>query len=382
MIENRIIVCFASNWHIDPTSKHQVMRLLSQRNHVVWVNYHASRRPQASVQDLRAILRKLGQIAGGVEEISPTLHVLTPMLVPLPGLPGVKAVNRTLLLRQLRGIMASLPRWPVQLWSFAPDAGYMVGRLHEECCLYYCVDEFSEFEGYDKVRIRHLEQELMRSASLVITTSAMLQESKSPFNPRTHLVTHGVDFEHFAAAARPETVVPDDIRDMRRPLFGFYGLIQHWVDVALIAEIARRRPDWSFVMIGEALKDISAYRELPNLRFLGRRSYASLPGYTKAFDVGLIPFELTELTRHVNPIKLREYLSAGLPVVSTPLPEVVRYKPLVYVAAGVDAFEAACTRALAEDSPAQHAARQEAMSRETWAAKVEQLSQYVEQCRA
>jgi len=377
VIENRNIVCLASNWHIDPTSKHQVMKLLAQRNHVLWVNYHASRRPQASVQDLRAIARKLGQVVGGIEEITPTLRVLTPMLVPLPGLPGVQTVNRILLLRQLHRAMASLPRRPVQVWSFAPDAGYLVGRLREECFVYYCVDEFSEFEGYDKLRIQRLERELMRAASVVITTSASLHASKSPFNPRTHLVTHGVDYEHFARAALPETTVPDDIRGIPKPIFGFYGLIQHWVDVALVAEVARRRPAWSFVLIGEALQDVSAYRSLPNLYFLGRRPYASLPGYAKAFDVGLIPFKQNELTRNVNPIKLREYLSAGLPVVSTPLPEVARYADFVYLAGGADEFEAACLRAIREDAPERRAARQAAMTRETWAAKVEELSDLV-----
>ncbi len=377
MIENRNIICLASNWHIDPTSKHQVMRLLAQRNHVLWVNYHASRRPQASVQDLRAIARKLGQVVGGIEEITPTLRVLTPMLVPLPGLPGVQTVNRILLLRQLHRAMAALPRRPVQVWSFAPDAGYLVGRLHEECFVYYCVDEFSEFEGYDKPRIQRLERELMRAATVVITTSASLHASKSPFNRRTHLVTHGVDYEHFARAALPETTVPDDIRLIPKPIFGFYGLIQHWVDVALMAEVARRRPAWSFVLIGEALQDVSAYRSLPNLHFLGRRPYASLPGYAKAFDVGLIPFKRNELTRNVNPIKLREYLSAGLPVVSTPLPEVARYADFVYLADGADEFEAACLRAIREDAPERRAARQAAMTRETWAAKVEELSDLV-----
>ncbi len=121
MIEDRIIVCLASNWRIDPTSKHQVMKLLSQRNHVLWVNYHASRRPQASVRDVRAVVWKLGQVFGGVEDVSPRLHVLTPMVVPLPGLPGAATVNRTLLVRQIQQAMGRLPRRPVQVWSFAPE---------------------------------------------------------------------------------------------------------------------------------------------------------------------------------------------------------------------------------------------------------------------
>ncbi|MBN1341046.1 MAG: glycosyltransferase [Phycisphaerae bacterium] len=378
MITGRNIICIASNWFYDPTSKHQVMKVLAERNHVLWVNYHGSRKVQASAADLRTAFKRLGEVLAGPQRVQPNITVLTPMVLPLPGSGLARRLNRRLLVRQIRRALRRLPDRPVQLWSFAPDVAYLAGQFHEECLLYYCVDEFSEFAGYDAPTIRSLEKELIDRSDLVVTTSTRLQETKAPLHERTVLVPHGVDREHFARATDPATAIPDDVADLPHPILGFFGLIQEWVDLELIAEVARRKPDWSIVMIGELRVQTLPVAETGNLHLLGRRPYESLPGYCKAFDVGLIPFRASELTRNVNPIKLREYLAAGLPVVSTPLPEVVAYEPLVEIADGADAFVAACRRALDANGPDQVARRQAAMARETWQAKVEQLSELVE----
>lgn len=379
MVTDRNIVCIASNWFFDPTSKHHVMKQLAERNHVVWVNYHGSRRVQASAADIRTVLAKLGQILAGPQRVTPNLTVLTPIVLPLPGSAWVRRLNRLILVGQIRRLLRRLPDRPVQLWTFAPDVSYLAGRFSEEALVYYCVDEFSEFAGYDAPLISRLERELIDRADLVITTSRRLQESKSKLHPQTHLVAHGVDYEHFARATDSRTEVPDDLRSIHHPVLGFFGLIQEWVDIELIAEVARRRPDWSIVLIGKPLTDTAPLSGLPNVHLTGQRLYADLPGCCKAFDVGLIPFRINELTLNVNPIKLREYLAAGLPVVSTPLPEVMSYQPLVAVADTAEGFVAACERAMAENSSEQIARRQAIMKAETWQAKVEHLSTLVEE---
>ncbi len=378
MIAGRNIVCIASNWFYDPTSKHQVMKLLAETNHVVWVNYHGSRRVTASAGDVRTALGRLGEILGGAKPVAPNLTVLTPLVLPLPGSAWARRLNRAMLVRQIRRVLRRLPSRPVQIWSFAPDVSFLAGRFGEERLVYYCVDEFAAFAGYDAPTIARLERELIERADLVVTTSRRLHASKQPLHERTYLVPHGVDYEHFAAATDPSTAPPDDVANLPRPILGFFGLIQEWVDLDLLTEVARRRPAWSIVLIGEARVERLPTVETGNLHLLGRRPYESLPGYCRAFDVGLIPFRVNELTLNVNPIKLREYLAAGLPVVSTPLPEVAAYEPLVTIADGVEAFIAACERALAERDPQQAARRQEAMRGETWRAKVEHLSDLVE----
>ncbi len=377
MISGRNIIAIASNWNFDPTSKHHIMKILSQQNRVLWVNYHGSRRPQVTGQDFRSIVAKLRQFTRGPEQVSENLTVLTPLVIPFPGSRVVRAINRRLMVRQIRAVLARFPRQPVQLWSFAPDVDYLVGEFDEELDLYYCVDEFSAFSTYDRETILQLERTLIRKCDLVITTARPLQDSKAVLHPNTHLVLHGVSYDHFASATEDYTAVPDNVKNISAPIFGYFGMIQDWFDQPLLVELARRHPDWSFVLLGKAEVSVEAFRSLPNVHLLGQVPFASLPGYCKAFDVGLIPFVINPLTIHVNPIKLREYLAAGLPVVSTDLPEVRAYQPYVRIGRSVDEFERACMAALQERTLLHRRRRQESVRCETWEGKVEQLSRLV-----
>ncbi len=374
MIENRNIICIASNWYYDPTSKHHVMKLLAERNHVVWVNYHGSRRPAASFADAGAIAAKLRQVIQGPRRASKNITVVTPLVVPLPGNAAVAKLNRRLMTRQIRSVLRGLPDRPTQLWSFAPDVDTLCGQFDEERVVYYCVDAFSEFAGYDREAILAAERRLASRADLLVTTSQTLFDDKRALNDHTILVPHGVDCEHFARAGDDRLAIPADIAVLPRPVLGFWGLIEDWLDVQLIADVAAARPDWSIAFVGDVSTDVSYLAGLSNVHMLGRRRYDDLPGYAKGFDVGLIPFRINELTRAVNPIKLREYLAAGLPVVSTPLPEVQRYQQFVEIATSPQAFVAACDRAIKADSEDARTRRRSAMREESWPAKVEQIS--------
>jgi glycosyltransferase involved in cell wall biosynthesis len=394
MIEGRTILCFASGYDAPPTSKHHVMHLLAERNTVLWINYHASRVPTASSSDLVHIGRKLVQVLAGIKSPRKNLHVLTPLVVPLPGSAWAKSANRRLLILQIRRALRKIGSGPVQVWSFTPDISYLLGRFGEEKTLYYCVDDHASFTGYDREQVLRDEEELCRRADLVVTTSMALQEAKQSFNRNTTLVSHGVDYEHFAKAVSNNLSAPADIAAIPHPRLGFFGLIRDWVDLDLLAEVARKRPDWHLVLIGDSTIDLAPYQCLPNMHFLGRKPYAELPAYCKEFDVGLVPFKINELTNAVNPIKLREYLAAGLPVVSSPLPEAKRCEPWVRTASDADGFIAAVLAEFAKsggpssagdaiegkmpiEAKADAKARSAAVSAETWPAKLDEISQYL-----
>ncbi len=173
--------------------------------------------------------------------------------------------------------------------------------------------------------------------------------------------------------------VPGTIADLDVQLIGEAHVRLAWTATAHAVRYNVYRAETpnpaDLVLIGETATDVSRLAALPNVHLLGRRSYADLPAYAKAFDVGLIPFRINELTLAVNPIKLREYLSAGLPVVSTPLPEVRNYAEWVEIAETREAFVEACERAVASSADAAgRAARQAAMTKETWEAKVDEIS--------
>src|SRR5205807_6349958 len=161
-------------------------------------------------------------------------------------------------------------------------------------------------------------------ADVVICSSEKLRLDKARANPNSHLVQHGVDIEHFAKAFDPKTTVPDEMKGLPGPVIGFWGLIADWVDLRLVRHVADAFSGGSVVLLGSSTTDMSALDGARNVHFLGRRPYADLPRYAKAFDVALMPFKVNELTLAANPLKVREYLAAGLPVVSTAIPEVER----------------------------------------------------------
>ena len=165
-------------------------------------------------------------------------------------------------------------------------------------------------------------------------------------------------------------------------MLGFYGTLRDWVDLDLVAQVARARPSWSIALLGQQLDDVSRVAGLPNVHLLGRKAHAELPAYCKGMDVGLIPYRIDERMKFVNPIKLREYLSAGLAVVSTPVPEVRRYERFCSIADGAPAFIDAVERALATDSLERKKERSAAMLAETWPMRVAAVLRIVDDAAA
>jgi glycosyltransferase involved in cell wall biosynthesis len=381
MMQGQNIVCFAKDWSEDPTSNNHIMQMLARDNRVLWINSISTRTPKmTSGRDLKKIAAKLGQFARGVDQVGDTMWVFTPIVLPFPHSRTAQAANRTILRQSIRLLRRKLGMHEFQLWSFLPTASPYVGSLGESLAVYFCTDEFSEFSTVDTEKTAAMERDICERADIVFVTANTLLETRLRLNRESHLAKHGVDHAHFARALDGEVEVAPELAGIKPPILGFFGLLHDWVDLDLMAFIARERPQWSIVIIGQAAVDTSRLAALPNVHLLGRKPYADLPRFCKAFSVALIPFVVNELTRHVNPIKLREYMSAGIPVVSTPLPEVTHYEDC-YLGDTPGAFLAAVERALAEDSPGARRTRSEAMSRETWERKVEELGARVMKVR-
>ena len=365
------IICFAKDWSEDPTSNNQVMLVLAQENKVLWLNSIAMRRPTfTSGRDLGKVWHKLKSFFRGAEQPAPNLWVVTPIVLPFPHNKLAIAINRYILRATISYYRRELGLGGFQLWTFLPNAVEYIGNLGESLVVYYCTDEWSGFTYLDGQKMAAMERQLMQRADICFTTAHSLLESKKAINPNTFLASHGVDHAHFVKALAPATTIPAEIATLPHPIIGFFGLIHEWMDLDLLAKMARMHADWSIVLIGKSVVDVSALKSFPNIHLLGRRSYEALPGYCRGFDVAIIPFEVNELTRNVNPIKLREYLSAGLPVVSTNLPEVEFYGDHVYVARGHDEFVSKVEQAIREDSVEARQRRSDSMRGETWEARV------------
>ncbi len=374
MLEGTSIICLAHDWGGDPTSKTHIMRILAKRNRVLWVNSIGMRRPRASGSDLRRLAAKLRRGLAGCVEVEPNIFVANPLVLPLPGVALADQLNARILAAWLRRLCGRHGLKRPILWTFLPNVHRLLGRLDEQMVIYHCVDEYSAFSGVSREALIRMERDLLRKADVVFTSSAQLCEERRWLNPNTHFVSHGVDVAHFARALDPATVMPDDLRRLPRPIIGFIGLLADWVDLALVRGLALARPEWSIVLVGRPATDLAPVRGLANVHLLGQKAYTALPRYCRGFDAGIIPFLRNELTLRANPLKLREYLAAGLPVVSTPIPEVARYDGLVHLADGVDAFLAGIEAALDERSGAMARRRVEAVRREGWDVRVEEIS--------
>src|SRR5271166_4195746 len=235
LLRGRDILCFSHDWTGDPLSKTHLMRLLSRHNRVLWVNSIGYRTPSAaSKADMSRAVKKLLSVALPIREPEPNLFVLNPLAVPFYGRVG-KLVNGHLLRLQILRAMRKLGfKKPIN-WVFNPAAGVIARKLGESFLIYYCVDEYAAFSGVPSRALAETERNLLRTADLVIVSADRLFQSKSHENPRTYLVRHGVDFDHFHRALDSGTSIPEDIAGLPRPVIGYFGLIsQDWIDLELL----------------------------------------------------------------------------------------------------------------------------------------------------
>ena len=374
LLRGRDLLCFSHDWSGDPLSKTHLMRILARDNRVLWVNSIGYRAPTASKADVSRAFKKLKAATNALSEPEKNIFVLNPLAIPIYGRPRIRELNKSLLRFQVKRAMRTLGfKNPIN-FVFNPAAAVIAGALDEEQLIYYCVDEYTAFSGVASRSLAEMEEQLMRKSDLVIVSADRLFQSKARINSNTVLIRHGVDFNHFRKALDPDTTIPEEIRDLPRPVIGFFGLIADWVDLELIAAVAKRFPDGSVVMVGKSTTDTKVLEQEPNIHLLGRKTYESLPGYCKGFDVALMPFRINELTLNANPLKVREYLAAGLPVVSTAIPE-VEVLGLCRIGTDRESFIREVEIALQEPGPSVE--RSELVRSESWDARVDELRGYL-----
>ena len=373
ILRGRDILCFSHDWTGDPLSKTHLMRVLSRDNKILWINAIANRMPTTSTKDLSRIYKKLKSFTEPVREVEPNIFVMNPLAIPAYGNKTVVALNQKFLIRQVKSAMKKLAMKNVINMVFNPAAGMIAGRLGETEQIYYCVDEYTAFTGVSN-GLREIEEDLFRKSDFVVVSAETLLESKKKYNENTFLIRHGVDFKHFRKSLDESTKIPDEIANLPKPIIGFHGLLADWVDFELIKKTAEHFKNGSVVLIGkitfDAEKKIKILDDVPNIHLLGRKPYAELPNYCKGFDVALNPFEISELTLAANPLKVREYLAAGLQVVSTDIPE-VRILEDCLVGENYENFIKRIEEILQNRKPRKQVS--DAIRHESWDAKVDEL---------
>ena len=311
-------------------------------------------------------------------------------IIAQPHLPAdTDSRQRNLMLRGLLDeALASLNvTQPNLIWYYSPAMITFTGHLKADCIVYDCMDELAAFRGAP-IDLKWRERELFARADLVFTGGQSLFEAKRRMHPAVHAFPSSIDKQHFQRARQ----LRNPRSDSQRPHIGFFGVIDERMDTALVAAMADLRPNWEFSMIGPVAKiDITDLPQRDNLNWLGGRHYSSLPGVLAEWSLGIMPFAINEATRYISPTKTPEFLAAGLPVVSTPIRDVVRpygEMRLVAIAATAEEFVAQCEKCLAWTAT-EHAAwlarTDQFLARiswdQTWSAMNELVTQLVAQRR-
>ncbi len=375
------IVCFSAQdwWYFNRAhSDFQLMVRMARERPVLFVNSITLRMPLPgrSSRFLMRLWRKARSMMKSLQRPlpdTPGFAVLTPVVVPFYSVAWVRTMNARFVALQVRLALRRLGmRRPVCLATI-PTSYDVMRHFEHGPVVFNRSDRHSAFDEAHRGTIESLERALLREADAVLYVSHALMEDEQPVvGDRAVFLDHGVDVEHFAMATRDS--MADDLDDVPRPIVGFFGgLDDYVVDMPLLAHVARELPDATLLLIGDATCSMRWVDEFPNVVWLGGRPYDDIPRYGAAFDVALMPWCNNEWIRYSNPIKMKEYLALGLPVVSTDFPEVRRYAEHIRIAATHQEFVEAIRATLADGGLSSPARRRAAVVDDTWDHRAAQL---------
>jgi glycosyltransferase involved in cell wall biosynthesis len=382
-LDGRGVVYFGNDWNAENrTSSHHIALRLARRMPVLYVDSPGMRAPTTSGRDLKRAWRKLAAALKPPVQVREGLWHCTVPQLPFRRIPGVDAFNRVFSRWAVRRALRKTGIERYLSWFVVPHPGFLAHRLGEDFCVYYCIDDYAAHPGVDADLIGRRDEALSLDADQLFVAPPALLPIKQAINPTTTYAPHGVDLDLFLSARAPETPVAEGACGLSGPVIGYIGSLHEWIDIELIAWLAQARPQWSFLLVGHAAADVSALRALPNVRLAGPQPYATLPTWAKAFDAAIIPYRMNRQVANANPLKLREYLATGKPVVSTYNPEIAKFSRWVRIAEDREGFLTALDQALAEDSDAAAQARVAAVAAQTWDRRVDDVLATVAQALA
>lgn len=376
------MIVFGEDWGAHPSSTQHLMTRLAGDREILWVNSIGLRRPRLNVSDAKRLVGKVHAMlrnapAPDVVPAPGGITVASAKAISWPGSKLARSLNRRTIPASLSAHTERLGSDRPILWTSLPSAVDVIGAFDEVAVIYYAGDDFECLAGVDHEPVGVMERELVERADLIIAASETLA-AKFP-GEKTVVLPHGCDVERFSTPAPRATDIEWD-----RPVAGFYGSLADWLDYDLLCDVAVRCPDWDFVFLGNASADsrkLNRLKSLCNVRLLGPRPHTELPRYVQHWQASLLPFVDNAQIRACNPLKLREYLAAGTPVISTDFPALSPYLEHVTTIAEAAQFSKALQAAPFEDKRARER-RREVVAGESWDARANELRHLIEGLQA
>lgn len=370
------VICFGGeDWwycnrgHIDM----QLMRRYAKYGTTLYVNSIIMQKPNICEGKMffRRLLRKVKSVSTGLKMSDAGFWVYSPFTLPVHHLSWARPANEIILRWQVHRVVHKLRMSKPIIWVACPAACDTAIKMKNGILIYQRTDRYEEYPNVDPDIIRKYDKKLKTAADLTLFVSSSLYEQEHSQCKNALFLDHGVDYDLFATAEQ-NPYKPEDIAHIPGPIIGFFGAIDdHTSDIPFIEKLVDLLPEMSFVFVGKASSDVSRLKNRKNTWLLGQKSYEQIPHYGKCFDVAIMPWRQNRWIEMCNPIKLKEYLALGKPIVSTPFTELQKYHEFVYIAKTPQLFAECIKKALAEDGPDKITARRKLVEKSSWDSKAQ-----------
>lgn len=380
----RSLVVFSDDWGRHPSSCQHLIRQLLPRYRVLWVNTIGTRAPRLNAATLNRVAEKLrswigsparreGPSGSSGSTIHENLQVVNPRMWPWFSRPADRRLNAWLLSRQLTPLIRELPG-PVHAVTTLPITADLPDRLPVDRWLYYCVDDFAEWPGLDGGTLRRMDTGMVQQADQIVAVSQHLQELIAAQGRSSSLLTHGVDMPHWSQEATEIPAALSPFETGARAVF--WGVVDRRLNSEMLLTLSDRMKNGNIILAGPQQDPDPVILKRSNIHAIGPQPFSDLPAIAQFSDVLMMPYSDLPVTRAMQPLKMKEYLATGRPVVVSDLPAVRAWNDCMDVTVSPEDFAATVLNRLdAGLSPAQFAARQR-LNLESWACKADQLESH------
>jgi len=350
--KNRPLIVFGEDWEAHPSSTQHIVKILGQNRPVIWLNSIGLRKPRLTRHDLLRLYNKVKSSLYSynkndiAEPENSNFIIITPLVIPCASNWFTLKLSKIILKWQLKVASEKFNFSDPIIWTSLPTSVDYLELFNNAPCVYYCGDDFNSLAGVDHQFVSQKEKELIEKSSYIFTASEKLLD-KFPSDKAVN-IPHGVNFSLFSQKVKN---TPIDL-PLGRPIAGFYGSISTWLDQELLVNTIKALPHWRFVFIGKIDCDVDKLQRFSNVYFLGAKPHTDLPKYIQNWNVAILPFVNNKQIQMCNPLKLREYLASGTPIVTTDFNALNGYRKYLQIADSDNPFYQAILFADAEIVPA------------------------------
>jgi len=403
---NRPLIVFGEDWGAHPSSTQHIVKILGKNRPVIWLNSIGLRKPKFNRHDLVRLYNKVKSFMFTQQknpQTTPSSNnsnnsnnnnflIINPLVIPCANSWFTLKLSKIILKWQLKLASKKLDLSNPIIWVSLPTSVDYLDLFNKAPCVYYCGDDFNSLAGVDHQFVSKKEAELIRKSSYIFTASEKLLD-KFP-SAKAVSIPHGVNFSLFSEQVNS---IPGDL-PLGRPIAGFYGSISTWLDQDLLVQTIKALPQWRFVFVGKIDCDVNKLQQFSNVYFLGSKPHTDLPKYIQNWNVAILPFVNNKQIQMCNPLKLREYLASGTPIVTTDFNALNGYRKYLQIANIAKPFYQAILLANAEIVPAINfdkldsisdllaitkikQLRKEAVIDESWESRARDVQQYLAMCQ-